>query len=79
MSLTHHLEELTQREARSGRYSWPSEVMHEALRLLQEQKELHRDRTAELHLSIHPAREQTKRGQDQDGHEAFRELRAGSP
>ena len=78
VSLTPRLEEFIDREVKSGRYSSPSEVIREAVRLLEEKKQLHRDKLEELRQGIRLAREQMERGEDQDGREAFRELRAES-
>jgi antitoxin ParD1/3/4 len=74
VSLTPRLEEFIQREVKSGRYSSPSEVIREAVRLLEE-KQLHRDKLEELRQGIRLAREQMERGEDRDGREALRELR----
>ena len=78
VSLTPHLEEFIQNEVKSGGYSSPSEVMREALRLLEEHKQLRRGRAAkveELREGIRLAREQMERGEDRDGREVLRELR----
>ncbi len=76
VSLTPHLEEFIQNEVKSGRYSSPSEVMREALRLLEERKLRRRDMEEEIRQGIRLAREQMERGEGQDGREAMRELRA---
>ncbi len=76
VSLTPHLEEFIQREVKSGRYSSPSEVIREAVRLLQDKKQLSRSRDEEIRQGIRLAREQMERGEDRDGREALRELRA---
>ncbi len=52
VSLTPRLEEFIQSEVKSGRYSSPSEVVREALRLLEEKKQLHRERVEELSKAI---------------------------
>ncbi len=78
VSLTPQLEEFIQREVKSGRYSSPSEVIREAVRLLEEKKQLHLDKLEELRQGIRLAREQMERGEDRDGREVLRELRAES-
>ncbi len=78
VSLTPRLEEFIQREVKSGRYSSPSEVIREAVRLLEEKKQLHLDKLEELRQGIRLAREQMERGEDRDGREVLRELRAES-
>ena len=76
VSLTPRLEEFIDREVKSGRYSSPSEVICEAIRLLEEKKQLHRDKLLEeLRQGIRVAREQMERGEEHDGREVFRELR----
>ena len=76
VSLTPRLEEFIDREVKSGRYSSPSEVIREAIRLLEEKKQLHRDKLLEeLRRGIRVAREQMERGEVHDGREVFRELR----
>ncbi len=78
VSLTPHLEEFIQREVKTGRYSSPSEVIREAVRLLQERKQLSRSRDEEIRQGIRLAREQMERGEVHDGDEVFRELRGES-
>ncbi len=78
VSLTPNLEQFIQHEVKSGRYSSPSEVIREAVRLLQERKQLARSRDEEIRRGIRLAREQMERGEDQDGQELLRELRAES-
>ena len=76
VSLTPRLEEFIRREVKSGRYSSPSEVIREAVRLLEEKKQRHRDKLLEeLRQGIRVAREQMERGEEHDGREVFRELR----
>ncbi len=78
VSLTPHLEEFIQHEVKSGRYSSPSEVIREAVRLLEEHKQRRREQAEEIRQGIRLAREQMERGEDQDGPQAFRELRGES-
>ena len=58
VSLTPHLEEMIRRKVESGRYSSASEVVREALRLLEEH-----DRLAELRALIAVGDEQIARGE----------------
>ncbi len=52
ISLTPQLEELVKRKVASGLYSSASEVMREALRLLEERDRLHAMRLEELRAEI---------------------------
>ena len=52
VSLTPELEELVQEKVRSGRYNSASEVVREALRLLEEQDELRAVRLEEVRKKI---------------------------
>ena len=61
VSLTPHLEEFIQAEVKTGRYSSPSEVMREALRLLEEEK-LRRALTPEQERMIYDRLEKAKQG-----------------
>jgi antitoxin ParD1/3/4 len=73
ISLTPQLEELIKRKVASGRYGSASEVVREALRLLED-----RDRTAEEKLTA--LRAEIRKGQDSgppiDADEVFRRLDA---
>ncbi len=53
VSLTPQLEELVKRKVESGRYGSASEVMREALRLLEEHDRLRIMRTEALRVEIH--------------------------
>ena len=78
VSLTPHLEKFIQGEVKSGRYSSPSEVIREAVRLLQERKQLRRNEDEEIREGIRRAREQMERGEVYDREEAFRQIRGQS-
>ena len=52
VSLTPHLEKLVKERVASGKYNSASEVMREALRLLEEQEELHRIKREALKRDI---------------------------
>ncbi|BAU15144.1 hypothetical protein LEP3755_57010 [Leptolyngbya sp. NIES-3755] len=74
VSLTPELEKLVQDKVRSGRYLSASEVVQEALRLLEE-----RDRTQQIKLDalrrdLQVGIAQIDRGEIIDGEEAFAEI-----
>ena len=76
VSLTPQLEELVQKKVKSGRYNSASEVIREALRLLEEQDRLRQMRLEDLRKDIAVGLEQLDRGQFVNGEEVFRKLRA---
>lgn len=78
VSLTPQLEKLVQKKVASGRYNSASEVVREALRLLEEQDRLREMRLAELRKEIGVGLEQLERGEVRDGEEVFKELREKS-
>jgi antitoxin ParD1/3/4 len=63
VSLTPELEKLVQEKVKSGRYLSASEVVREALRLLQEQDQLRELRLEELRKFVAVGVEQADRGQ----------------
>jgi len=63
VSLTRELEKLVNERVRSGMYSSASEVIREALRLLNEQEELRRGRLEELRKEIRIGLDQANRGE----------------
>ena len=63
VSLTRELEKLVHERVRSGMYSSASEVIREALRLLNEQEELRRRRLEDLRKEIGIGLEQLNRGE----------------
>ncbi len=69
--LTDELERLVQNKVQSGRYNSASEVVREALRLLEERDELRAIRKDELRKRIAEGLEAAKAGRVQDGDEVF--------
>lgn len=67
VSLTPELEALIQERVRSGRYTSASEVVREALRLLEDRDELRRVRLAELRSQVAAGLDSLDRGQALDG------------
>ena len=63
VSLTPELERLVNKKVQSGMYSSASEVIREALRLLNEQEQLRRQRLEELRKEIDIGLEQANRGE----------------
>jgi antitoxin ParD1/3/4 len=72
--LTPHLEKLVQNKVKAGSYSSASEVVREALRLMQEQDELLLLRKEEIRKQIAEGYAALRRGESVDGEEAFRQL-----
>ncbi|MEH1894409.1 MAG: type II toxin-antitoxin system ParD family antitoxin [Nostoc sp.] len=74
ISLTPELEQLVKDKVSSGKYHSVSEVMGEALRLLEERDRI-RDRClAELKAKIQVGIEELERGEGIDGEEVFAEI-----
>jgi antitoxin ParD1/3/4 len=71
VSLTPELEELIQARVRSGRYTSASEVVREALRLLQDRDELRRLRVEELRAKVAAGLDSLDRGEGVDGGEVI--------
>jgi antitoxin ParD1/3/4 len=76
VSLTPQLEELVKRKVESGLYNSSSEVIREALRLLEERDRLQEIRLVELKQEIKKGLDQLDRGEGIDGKEVMAELRA---
>ena len=74
VSLTPELEQLVKDKVSSGRYHSVSEVMGEALRLLEERDRLQEKRIAELKAKIQVGIEELERGEGIDGEEVFAEI-----
>ncbi|MBN3926785.1 type II toxin-antitoxin system ParD family antitoxin [Nostoc sp. NMS4] len=74
ISLTPELEQLVKDKVSSGRYHSVSEVMGEALRLLDERDRLQEKRLAELKAKIQEGIEELERGEGIDGEEVFAEI-----
>ncbi len=75
VSLTPELEQLVHEKVKSGRYLSASEVVREALRLLEERDRIRETRINALRSEIAVGIEQGDRGEVIDGEEVFRELR----
>jgi antitoxin ParD1/3/4 len=76
VSLTPELEELIQERVRSGRYTSASEVVREALRLLQDRDELRRLRLDELRAKVAAGLDSLDRGEAVDGDAVIDEILA---
>jgi antitoxin ParD1/3/4 len=63
VNLTPELERLVNQKVQSGLYNSASEVVREALRLMQEKDELRRIRTVELKNEVMRGFEQSRRGE----------------
>ncbi|MCC5621674.1 type II toxin-antitoxin system ParD family antitoxin [Nostoc sp. CHAB 5715] len=74
ISLTPELEQLVKDKVSSGKYHSVSEVMGEALRLLEERDRIRDQRLAELKAKIQVGIEELERGEGIDGEEVFAEL-----
>ncbi|MFN6517378.1 MAG: type II toxin-antitoxin system ParD family antitoxin [Nostoc sp. CreGUA01] len=74
ISLTPELEQLVKDKVSSGRYHSVSEVMGEALRLLDERDRDREQRLAELKAKIQEGLEELERGEGIDGEEVFAEI-----
>ena len=72
--MTPELEALVQERVRSGRYTSASEVVREALRLLEDRDELRRLRLAELRSRVAAGFDSLDRGQVRDGGEVSDEI-----
>ena len=78
VSLTPELEKLVQEKVKSGRYNSASEVMREALRLLEEQDQLRAISLEEARRKIAEGLMSLDRGEGIDGKEALERLRKKS-
>ncbi len=74
--LTDELERLVQSKVQSGRYNSASEVVREALRLLEERDELRAIRKDELRKRIAEGLDAVNAGRVQDGEEVFERIDA---
>ncbi|MCL1468792.1 type II toxin-antitoxin system ParD family antitoxin [Argonema galeatum] len=75
VSLTPELEKFVQEKVKSGRYLSASEVVREALRLLQEEDQIRQLRLEKLRKEIAMGIEQLDRGEGVDGERVFASLR----
>jgi len=78
VSLTRELEELVADKVKSGRCNSASEVVREALRLLEEHDELRAMRLGEVRRKIAAGLVSLDRGEGIDGNEAREQLRKKS-
>ena len=76
VSLTPALEKLIQKKVETGLYNSASEVIREALRLLEEQDRLRRIRLENLRKEIAIGVDQADRSELVDGKVVFQKLRA---
>jgi antitoxin ParD1/3/4 len=74
VSLTLELEQLIKDKVNSGKYNSVSEVIGEALRLLDERDRARQQRLAELKAKIREGIEELERGEGIDGEEVFAEI-----
>ena len=74
--LTPELEELVQDKVRSGRYNSASEVVREALRLMEQRDQLLLLRKEEIRKKIKEGLESLRRGEGIDGEDAFERIDA---
>jgi antitoxin ParD1/3/4 len=75
ISLTPELDAFVQSRVRSGRYQTTSEVVREALRLLEDQEKEREAGLKQLKTKLARAAAQAERGELLDGDEVFEELR----
>jgi len=75
VSLTPQLEQLVHQKVESGRYLSASEVVREALRLLEERDQLRDLKLEELRKFVAVGIEQADRGELIDGAEVFQKAR----
>jgi antitoxin ParD1/3/4 len=74
VSLTLELEQFIKDKVNSGKYNSVSEVIGEALRLLDERDRFRDQRLAELKAKIKEGIEELERGEGIDGEEVFAEI-----
>lgn len=74
--LTKQLEEFIQEKVNSGRYASASDVIGEALMLLDQRDRIREAQLAELKAKIQEGIEASERGEVFDGEEVFAELEA---
>jgi len=75
ISLTPELDAFLQSRVKSGRYQTTSEVVREALRLLEHQEKEREDSLRQLKAKLAEAAAEAERGEWIDGDEAFAGLR----
>jgi antitoxin ParD1/3/4 len=74
--LTPELEQLVQSKVKTGRYNSASEVVREALRLLEEHDQIRQMRLQEIRRKIQEGWDSLQRGEGMDGEEVVAELDA---
>ena len=74
--LTHELEQLVHNKVETGRYNSASEVVREALRLMEERDQLKTLRKDEIRAKIAQGLESLRLGKGVDGDEVFDDLEA---
>jgi len=79
VSLTPELEEFIQERVGTGRYTSASEIVREALRLLQDRDELRRLRMDELRAKVAAGIDSLDRGEGVDGDAAIDETLTDEP
>ncbi len=75
VSLTPHLEKLVRDKVKSGLYNSSSEVVREALRLMEDRDRVRELRLEDLRKEIQIGIDQIERGEVTPGEEVFRQLR----
>lgn len=78
VSLTKELEDLVNSKVETGRYLSASEVVREALRLLEERDRIQEIRIQEMRSAIRAGNEQLARGESVSGDRVFGEVREKS-
>lgn len=78
VSLTPELEKFVQKKVKAGRYNSASEVVREALRLLEEHEQLRSQQLKDFQSEIDRRLASLDRGEAIDGEEAFAQLRKKS-
>jgi antitoxin ParD1/3/4 len=79
VSLTPELELLIEERVRSGRYTSASEVVREALRLLQDRDELRRLRMDQLRAKVAAGLDSLDRGEGVDGDAVIDDILTDDP
>lgn len=75
VSLTPELEKFVEDKVKSGRYASNSEVVRDALRLLETHENVIADQIADLKLELAKAEEAIREGRVSSGEEVFARLR----
>ena len=76
VNLTPELERLVQKKVKTSRYNSASEVVREALRLLEERDHIIKLRREELRKKIAEGLDSLRRGEGVDGEEVFNRIEA---